>query len=128
MLSGEALAWASPLWKCGEPFIFSSESFLFTFRKVCAEPGHISSATSALLHLRQGASIVGEICCQISHRLQIYLGTTKPCGFHSGWFWQLILKINWLGGKFLFPQVNLYIRERAKDMGSMHFSSGSCSC
>lgn len=64
LLSGEALAWATPLWERRDPLMFDILQFLAAFRKVFEEPGHASSAASSLLLLRQGNSTVGQYAIQ----------------------------------------------------------------
>lgn len=60
LLSGEALAWVTPLWERSDPIVSNLTDFLATFRKIFGEPGRVSSAASSLLRLRQESSSVGQ--------------------------------------------------------------------
>ncbi|XP_056408241.1 uncharacterized protein LOC130308661 [Hyla sarda] len=60
LLSGKALAWATPLWDRLDPATTSVQSFCQEFRIVLEEPARVTSAESALLNLTQGGSTVGE--------------------------------------------------------------------
>lgn len=60
LLSGEALAWAAPLWEKNDPVVSSLPNFLKLFRNIFEEPGRVSSAASALLRLRQESASVGQ--------------------------------------------------------------------
>lgn len=64
LLSGEALAWVTPLWERNDPVVSNLPDFLAAFRKVFDEPGRTSSAASSLLRLRQGNSTVGQYAIQ----------------------------------------------------------------
>ncbi|XP_075062018.1 uncharacterized protein LOC142150724 [Mixophyes fleayi] len=64
LLSGQALAWASPLWERNDALLANSSTFIETFRKVFDEPGRVSSAASSLLNLRQGSMTVGQYAIQ----------------------------------------------------------------
>lgn len=63
-MSGEALAWATPLWERRDPVMSNLKEFLATFRKVFEEPGHASSVAFLLLWLQQGNSTIGQYAIQ----------------------------------------------------------------
>lgn len=60
LLSGKALAWATPLWDRNDPATASVQSFFQEFRSVFEEPARAASAETALLNLSQGSSSVGD--------------------------------------------------------------------
>ena len=64
LLSGEALAWAAPLWELNDPVVSSLPVFLKLFRNIFEEPARVSSAASALLRLRQESRSVGQYSLQ----------------------------------------------------------------
>ena len=60
LLSGEALAWAAPLWESNDPVVSSLSVFLKLFWNIFKEPACVSSVASALLCLRQESASVGQ--------------------------------------------------------------------
>lgn len=60
LLSGKALAWATPLWDRNDPATANVQSFFQEFRSVFEEPARAASAETALLNLTQGSSSVGD--------------------------------------------------------------------
>ena len=64
LLSGKALAWATPLWDRADPATASVQSFCLEFRNVFEEPARVTSAETALLNLTQGDSSVGDYAIQ----------------------------------------------------------------
>ncbi|XP_030062595.1 putative ATP-dependent DNA helicase HFM1 [Microcaecilia unicolor] len=64
LLSGSALAWASPLWEQQDSLLSDLGEFLRRFRMVFDVPGCPSSAASELLRIQQGSSSVGAYAIQ----------------------------------------------------------------
>ena len=64
LLSGEALAWAAPLWEFNDPVVSSLSVFLKLFRNSFEEPARVSSLASALIRLRQESRSVGQYALQ----------------------------------------------------------------
>lgn len=64
LLSGKALAWATPLWDRADPVTSDLQSFLAEFRNVFEEPARASNAETALLNLQQGDASVGDYAVQ----------------------------------------------------------------
>lgn len=64
LLSGRALAWATPFWDRADPVTASVQNFCQEFRNVFEEPARVTSAETALLNLSQGTSTVGDYAIQ----------------------------------------------------------------
>lgn len=64
LLSGEPLAWTTPLWEHSDYVTSNLHEPLSTFRKVFEESGRATSAASSLLRLRQVNSMAGQYAIQ----------------------------------------------------------------
>ncbi|XP_030050671.1 uncharacterized protein LOC115464430 [Microcaecilia unicolor] len=60
LLSGPALAWATPLWEQRDPALSNFNEFLRQFHMVFDVPKRPSSTAGQLLHVQQGSDSVGE--------------------------------------------------------------------
>ncbi|XP_029466520.1 cadherin-16 [Rhinatrema bivittatum] len=60
LLDGKALDWASPMWERQDPLLQNLQEFVLNFRLAFDDPARQTTATSELLHLRQGVHSVAD--------------------------------------------------------------------